>query len=180
MTNRLPTERDVAILGVVDLKDNNRFIPLTKTSCWNFQEATMAHWLATAPNTQFIYNDLVDGKFVSLIFDMKDNSSRIIPYPVSAVSPTGKEAVSINYARLRLTRPDYGYGGKGQDAREKVTWPEDDGLFLVNLETGAAKLIVSIASVRDRMPAAEEGDLLVGTLCESGDGQGLENDVVHL
>ena len=157
VTNRLPTERDAATLGVVDLKDNNRFIPLTKTSCWNFQEATMAHWLATAPNTQFIYNDLVDGKFVSLIFDMKDNSNRIIPCPVSAVSPTGKEAVSINYARLRLTRPDYGYGGKGQDAREKVTWPEDDGLFLVNLETGTAKLIVSIASVRDRMPKAEEG-----------------------
>jgi len=64
--------------------------------------------------------------------------------------------VSINYARLRLTRPDYGYGGDGQDARRKVTWPTDDGLWLVNLENGQAKLIVPIASVRDRMPQVKD------------------------
>lgn len=155
--DRLATEQDVATLGVVDLQDGNRFIPLTDTRCWNFQEATMAHWLATAPDTRFIYNDLVDGKFVSVIFDMKTREKKIIPYPVSAVSPNGREAVSINYARLRMTRPDYGYGGKGQDAREKVTWPEDDGLFLVNLDTGEAKLIVSVASVRGKMPQVDEG-----------------------
>ena len=79
-----------------------------------------------------------------------------MPYPVSAVSPDGKWAVSINYARLRLTRPDYGYGGNGQDARRDVTWPTDDGLWLVNLESGEAKLIVPIASVRDRMPQVKD------------------------
>ena len=150
--NRLPTEADVAALGVVDTQDNNRFLPLTETRCWNFQEATMAHWLGTAPQTQFIFNDLVDGKFVSVIFDMATKARRIVPFPVSAVSRDGKWAVSINFARLRLTRPDYGYGGNGQDARQNVTWPADDGLWLVNLETGDAKLIVPMPSVRDRMP----------------------------
>lgn len=154
--NRLPDETDVAVLGVVDAQEGNRFVPLTETRCWNFQEATMAHWLATAPQTQFIFNDLVDGKFASVIFDCAAKSRRIIPHPISAVSPDGKWAVSINYARLRLTRPDYGYGGNGQDARSAVTWPEDDGLWLVNLETGDAKLIVSVASVRDRMPAVKD------------------------
>jgi hypothetical protein len=153
---RLPTEQDVATLGVVDQKENNRFIPLTETRCWNFQEATMAHWLGSAPNTTFIYNDLVEGKFVSVILDMKSSEKRIVPYPVSAVTQDGKWALSINYARLRLTRPDYGYGGSGQDARAEVTWPEDDGLWLVNLETGAAKLIVTIASARERMPQVKD------------------------
>ena len=153
---RLATEADVAVLGVVDAQDNNRFIPLTETRCWNFQEATMAHWLGTAPQTQFIFNDLVDGKFVSVIFDMATKTRRIVPFPVSAVSPDGKWAVSINYARLRLTRPDYGYGGNGQDARTNVTWPTDDGLWLVNLQTGEGKLIVSVASTRDRMPQVKD------------------------
>ncbi|MDX9867097.1 MAG: hypothetical protein RBT78_04165 [Kiritimatiellia bacterium] len=155
--DRLPTEADAAALGVVDLQDNNRFIPLTTTRCWNFQEATMAHWLATSPDRHFLFNDLVDGRFVTVIFDFQTRDRRIVPFPVSAVAPSGREAVSINYARLRLTRPDYGYGGKGQDARETVSWPQDDGLFLVNLETGTAKLIVPIASVRALMPAVEEG-----------------------
>lgn len=156
----LPTEKDAAILGVVDAGDNNRFIPLTDTRCWNFQEATMAHWLGTAPNESFIYNDLVDGRFVSVVFNMRTKAKRRVPYPVSAVTRDGKWAVSINYARLRLTRPDYGYGGNGQDARESVTWPEDDGLWLVNLETGEGRLIVSIASVRDRMPPVKDPQAL--------------------
>jgi hypothetical protein len=154
--NRLPTEADVAVLGVVDAQDNNRFVPLTQTRCWNFQEATMCHWLGTAPQTQFIFNDLVDGKFVSVIFDMTTKKRRILPYPVSAVSADGKWAVSINYARLRLTRPDYGYGGNGQNAQTDVTWPTNDGLWLVNLETGKARLIVPIASTRDRMPQVKD------------------------
>lgn len=153
---RLPTEADVAVLGVVDAQDGHRFLPLTDTRCWNFQEATMSHWLGTAPQTHFIFNDLVDGKFVSVIFDMTSKTRKIVPYPVSAVSPDGKWAVSINYARLRLTRPDYGYGGDGQNARRDVTWPADDGLWLVNLETGAGKLVVPIASVRDRMPQVKD------------------------
>ncbi|MDD4101048.1 MAG: hypothetical protein PHU80_00255 [Kiritimatiellae bacterium] len=157
MRNGLSTVNEPAVLGLVDLRENNRFIPLTDTRCWNFQEATMAHWLATDPNRKFIYNDLVDGKFVSVIFDIETKTKKIIPYPISAVAPNGKEAVSINYARLRLTRPDYGYDGKGQDARETVTWPEDDGLSLVNLETGEARLIVSTASARALMPKVAEG-----------------------
>lgn len=154
--DRLPTENDVATLGVVDANDGNRFVPLTKTRCWNFQEAAMAHWLGYAPNEKFIYNDLIDGAFVSVIFDLKTKAQRLVPFPVSAVSPDGKSAVCINYARLRLARPDYGYGGNGQDARSAVTWPEDDGLFLVDLEKGTARLIVSIASVRDRMPGVTD------------------------
>ncbi len=154
--NRLPTEQDVAVLGVVDAQDGNRFIPLTETRCWNFQEATMAHWLGTAPQTQFIFNDLVDGRFVSVVYDMEKRTRRVVPFPVSAVSQDGRWAVSINYARLRLTRPDYGYGGNGQDARVDTVWPEDDGLWLVDLTSGEARLIVTIASVRDRMPQVKD------------------------
>ncbi len=154
--DRLPTEQDAAVLGVVDAQDGNRFIPLTETRCWNFQEATMAHWLGTAPQTQFIFNDLVDGRFVSVIYDMATSTRRVVPFPVSAVSRDGRWAVSINYARLRLTRPDYGYGGNGQNARADTVWPEDDGLWLVDLASGEARLIVTIASVRDRMPPVKD------------------------
>jgi Tol biopolymer transport system component len=77
---------------------------------------------------------------------------KVIPYPVSSVSPNGKEAVSINFSRLRITRTDYGYGGKGQNPKAEVQFPEDDGIFLVNLETGKAKLIVSISQIRALVP----------------------------
>ena len=154
--NRLPDENDLATLGLVDMKTYD-FIPLTQTRAWNFQQGCMAHWLGTSPDSLIIFNDLREGKFVSVIMNVHTKAEiKTIPYPVSAVSPNGKEAVSINFARLRKTRSDYGYGGNGQDAKENTQFPEDDGLFLVNLETGDAKLIVSIAQIKEMVPEIPE------------------------
>lgn len=61
----------------------------------------------------------------------------------------GKKAISINFARLRITRTGYGYGGEGQDAKPGSQFPENDGLFLVDLEAGEAKIIVSVADVKE-------------------------------
>lgn len=154
--DRLPLTTDPAVLGIVDLKEDNRFIPLTETRCWNFQEGTMAHWLGSDPNSKFIYNDLVEEKFVSVVIDIKTRVKRVIPYPVSAVTRDGRWAISINYARLNTTRPDYGYDGNGQDPLLDTTWPKEDGLFLVDLESGKGKLIVSIDSVREQMPEVKD------------------------
>lgn len=149
---RLPTENDPATLGLVDL-ENHTFIPLSTTRAWNFQQGCMAHWLATSPDSLIIYNDLRDGKFVSIIMNVHTKEEiKTIAYPVSAVSPNGKEAVSINFSRIRITRTDYGYGGEGQDTQPNVQFPENDGIFLVNLETGKAKLIVSVNDVKEQVP----------------------------
>ena len=155
INGRLPEAGETCTLGLVDLQDGNKFIPIAETRTWNFQEAAMCFWLPWAENT-LLYNDMRDGKFVSVILNWKTGEERIIPYPVSAVSSDGEWAVSINYARLRLARPDYGYAGGGQDARADVSWPEDDGLWLVNLKTGEGKLIVTVASQRDRMTQMED------------------------
>ena len=44
LKDRMP-DGEPCTLGLVDLEDGNRFIPVTTTRCWNFQEAAMAHWL---------------------------------------------------------------------------------------------------------------------------------------
>jgi len=156
---RLPDETDPATIGLVDLKTYN-FIPLTVTYAWNFQQGCMAHWLATSPDSLIIYNDLRMGKYVSVIMNVFTKKEiKIIPYPVSAVSPDGKEAISINFSRLRLTRPDYGYGGNGQDPGEDIPFPHNDGLFLVDLETGVAKLLISFVEIKDLVPPLQEGSI---------------------
>ena len=40
--------------------------------------------------------------------------------------------------------------------RTSVTWPKDDGLWLVNLETGQGRLSAPVASARDRMPPVKD------------------------
>jgi hypothetical protein len=156
---KLPTEDEPATLGLVDLT-TNEFIPIVETHAWNFQQGCMAHWLATSPDSLIIYNDLRNGKFVSIILNVHSKKEiRIIPYPISGVAPNGKEAVSINFSRLRKTRKGYGYGGDGQDARLDRAFPEDDGLHFINLETGDSKLIVSFADIKELVPEVPNGGL---------------------
>lgn len=150
--HKLPTEQEPATLGLVDLT-NHEFIPIATTRAWNFQQGCMAHWLGTNPDSLIIYNDLRDDRFVSVILNVHTQQElKVIPHPVSAVSPDGKEAVSINFARLRKTRKGYGYGGNGQAGQLTQTFPEEDGLFLVDLETGEANLLVSVADVKALVP----------------------------
>ena len=152
VNGRLSAAGEACTIGVVDTRDENRFIPFAETRAWNFQEAAMAHWLPWAKDT-VVFNDFRDGKFVAVVMNWRTKEVlRVIPHPVSAVSADGRKAISLNYARIRLTRPDYGYAGPGQDPLTGEAYPENDGLFLVDLMTGKAKLIVSIASVRSQMP----------------------------
>ncbi|MFW6100030.1 MAG: hypothetical protein ACOC90_01465 [Bacteroidota bacterium] len=157
--HRLPTKDDPATLGLVNM-DTKAFMPLTQTRAWNFQQGCMAHWLGTSPDSLIVFNDLRDGNFVSVVMNVHTKEEvRTLPFPVSAVAPDGKKAVSINFARLRITREDYGYGGKGQDPRENERFPEDDGLFLVDLQTGEKELLVSLADIKERVPEIPEDGL---------------------
>jgi hypothetical protein len=156
---KLPGEDEPATLGLVDLK-TNRFIPLTQTHAWNFQQGCMAHWLGTSPDSLIIFNDFRKGKFVAVIMNVHTRKEiKTYPYPVSAVSSDGKEALSINFSRLRLVRPDYGYGGNGQEPENEIPFPEDDGLFLINLETGSAKLLVTYKQIKDLVPPIKDGSI---------------------
>jgi hypothetical protein len=155
----IPTEHEAAVLGLVDMESLD-FLPLTTTKAWNFQQGCMAHWLGTSPDSLIIYNDLEEGRFVSRIMNVfTQKILKTFPHPVSAVSPDGKKAISINFARLRLTRPDYGYGGEGQDARAENPFPEDDGLFLLDLESGEIRLLVSIADVKNMVREVPDGGM---------------------
>ncbi len=156
---KIPDENDVATLGLVDLK-TNKFLPVAKTRAWNLQQGCMAHWLGTSPDSVIIYNDMRNGHYVAVILNVFTKKEiKIIPYPVAAVSPDGHTALSINFARLRITRPDYGYAGAGQDAKAAIPYPDDDGIFLVNLQTGKARLVISLSALKSLVPeiAAKDG-----------------------
>ena len=146
LNGRLPAANERCTLGLVDLEDGNRFVPVTTTACWNFQEAAMAHWI---DDDTILFNDVRDGKFKTVIMNWRTGRDiRVLPLPVSAVSEDRTWAVSINYARLSLTRPDYGYAGPGQDARANVEYPADDGIWTMDLKTGERRLVVPISETR--------------------------------
>lgn len=151
VNGRLSRAGEPCTIGVIDTKDGNKFIPVSETRAWNFQEAAMGHWLPWGED-MIAFNDFRDGRFVTVVMNWRTKAERVIPHPIAAVSPDGRKAISLNYARIRLTRPGYGYAGAGQDPLVGSAWPDNDGLWLVDLETGDAKLIVPISAVRGKAP----------------------------
>lgn len=144
--DRPPKPEDRAIIGLIDLTDNNRWQRIAETSAWNWQQGTMLQWLLTPPQRLIIYNDRQGGRFISIIRDVNTGESRTLPLPIYTISKNGKSALSLNFARLHQTRPGYGYNGL-PDPWENELYPEKDGIYWMDLSTGEHHLIISLKQV---------------------------------
>jgi len=140
--DRAPKDSDAITLGMVDLQNENQWIPFGQSRAWGWQQGCMLQWLPGSSDT-VIYNDRQGGRFVCVVQNVFTSESRILPRPVYAVAPNGTMGVSVNFARLNDTRPGYGYTGL-KDAAAGKNHPDDDGIFLVNLKTGQSKLIFTL------------------------------------
>lgn len=139
--HRSPTADDVIEVGMVDLQEKDRWIPLGTSRAWNWQQGCMLQWIP-GTESKIIWNDREKDRFVSHIMDVKTGDKRTIPSPVYALSPNGKEAVSCDFSRVADCRPGYGYAGIRDRFFDDMA-PAGSGVTHVNLETGAEKLIVS-------------------------------------
>lgn len=142
VADRLVEARDRAAVCLID-PATQELTRVAETSAWNLQQGAMLHWLPTAPERELVYNDRINGRLVSVILDVKTHRRRIIDRPIAAVSHDGKCAISLNYDRLRRIRPVTGYAG-GDATAPLVNRPADDGLFILDLETGKSRLLVSV------------------------------------
>jgi hypothetical protein len=136
----------MSTVGYVDTR-SGEWQPLADTLAWNLQQGTMLHWLPTRPNTHIVFNDLIGRGLVSHQVDVEGRKiERTYDRPIAALSHRGDVACNLNYARMFRRRRVVGYAG-ADDRTEGVLHPADDGLFLMNIETGDTKLIVSMETI---------------------------------
>lgn len=139
--HRSPTAADEIEVGMIDLHDGDRWIPLGKSVAWNWQQGCMLQWI---PGTEssIIWNDREGDRFVSHIMDVATREKRTIPSPVYALSPDGRTAVSCDFSRVADCRPGYGYAGFRDPFFEDMA-PKQTGITRVDLSTGKSELIIS-------------------------------------
>ncbi len=155
--HRTPEPDDVITVGMVDLEDGDRWIELGQSRAWNWQQGCMLQWVPGSAS-RILWNDREGDRFVCHVMDVKTGQRRTIPHPVYSVSPDGKSAVSADFRRIHDVRPGYGYAGLPDPHVDDLA-PADSGLFHVDLETGEAKLVLSIADIarRGTIPNEEPG-----------------------
>ena len=179
--DRPPAAGDAARLGLIDLAAG-RFEPLAETRAWNFQQGCMAHWLGEKVSDtlavkvsdtfspQIIFNAREGDRFVAVVLDVHSGKRRVLAAPVAAVSNDGRWSLGLNFARLADMRPGYGYAGVADPFAEELC-PEADGVTLLDITTGQARLVIPMAELARELPAELRGlKLYVNHALFSDDG----------
>ena len=153
--HRSPKADDVIRVGLVDLKENDRWSELGTSRAWCWQQGCMLQWRPGA-KSEVVWNDREGDRFVCRLFDVESGKRRTIPHPIYTLNPDGRTAVSPSFARLNDVRPGYGYAGLPDQYREELA-PKDSGIFRIDLDSGKQTLIVSLTDMAN-VPYAR-GDL---------------------
>ena len=145
---RQPLPGEKLTLGLIDLQDNNTFIPLAESDSWCWQQGCMFQWLNDCDDT-VIYNDREGDHFVSRTLNIKTGEKKTLCRPVYCLSPDGRYAASVNFSRLDRERPGYGYPGAFDFSCDEPI-PADDGIYIIDLKKNTSRLIVSVKEVTER------------------------------
>lgn len=140
--HRTPTADDRIGIGMIDLQEGDRWIPLGTSHAWGWQQGCMLQWVPGTDST-VIWNDRGPEGFVSHLLDVKTGSRRTLPRPVYALSPDGAWAITADFARIQNMRPGYGYQGVPDPVADERA-PADSGIWRMDLSTGACTLLISL------------------------------------
>ncbi len=153
--DRPPTRDDVLEVGMVDLHDGDRWIPLGTTTAWCWQQGCMLQWLP-GHDDRIIFNTREDGHYGSVIVDTVGTVHKRLPRAIYTVSPDGREAICNDFVRTGHTRLGYGYVGIDDPYRD-VNAPGESGLWRMDLGTGENEMILSLAGIvkLDAVPTME-------------------------
>ena len=143
--HRTPSSEDVIQVGMIDLKRGNRWTKLGESTAWCWQQGCMLQFVPGSSD-EVIWNDREGDHFVSHIVNIKTMKVRSLPMPVYTLSPDGKTALGLDFARLQIRRPGYGYVGV-IDGTLNVKAPDNTGIYSINLQTGESKLLITPAQI---------------------------------
>ena len=152
--DHLPNPDEAAGIVLIDAR-TRKLTRIAETRAWNLQQGAMPHWNPLHPEDEILFNDQADGKLVTVVLNVNNGKRRLLPMALAGVSSNGRHALCLNYARLAKLRPVVGIRGTA-DHSSQGNHPEDDGAFLMDLETGSTKIVLSVAEtfrrLKDRHP----------------------------
>jgi hypothetical protein len=149
--DRAPGAGDSVAIGLIDPAGGRPFERLTESRAWNWQQGAMLQWHPAQPDNVFVHNDRRDDRFVGVVRDIAKGELAVIDRPIYAILPDGRTAFSVDFARLAVHRPGYGYAG-GRDPHAGDPQPAGDGIQRIDLATGRADVIVTLAQLAALAP----------------------------
>src|SRR5690606_35028169 len=141
-TKKLPERNRSVSVKVYDTR-SKEIVFSHESHAYNWQQGTKAQWLN---ERKFIFNNYVDGQYVSMMVDLIEGKIENIPCPIYDCFNTDY-ALTLTFERLMALRPDYGYRNKAALTEDEISNTINDGIFHVNLSTLETKLLLRIEDI---------------------------------
>ena len=144
--DRLPRPGDVAQIVVIDL-ETGETRTVAETRGWDVQLGAQLQW--GADDRTLLYNDveLRDWMPYGVRHDLQTGEVRRLGGTVYSVSPDGRFAASPCLRRMTVTQRGYGVVVPKDQIPENRGASEDDGIWRTDLQTGDARLLISLAQI---------------------------------
>ena len=136
-----PTDRGE--IGLIDLQDGYKWTQIGETTAWNWQQGARLQW--RPGSEEIVWNDRADdGKtFVCRVYNFRTGMRRTFPRPIYDLSPDGATALTHDFERMNLFHGTEYVGI--EDPYEKEFAPSQTGIWKMNMDTGKAEMILSLA-----------------------------------
>jgi hypothetical protein len=144
--DRLPQPGDVAEIVVLDLQTGEVRM-VAETRGWDTQLGAQVQW--GADDSQLFFND-VDAetwRVAGVRLNPATGARQILDGSVYMISPDGKWAASPCLLRIGVTQAGYGVVVPPEHIPVQRGAPADDGIYLTNVDTGEARLLVSLQQI---------------------------------
>ncbi|MEX0921653.1 MAG: hypothetical protein WDZ84_02675 [Rhodovibrionaceae bacterium] len=148
---RLPQAGDTAEIGYFDLQ-GGAFRRLADTRAFNWQQGSMLQWLGPDFAGRILFNDLEGARPICRLLDLEGGEERL-PQAVYTVHPCGGFALAPDFQRTTAVRDAYGYALAVPPEKTGALW-EDDGIWRVELNSGATTKILEIAALLATRPVS--------------------------
>lgn len=129
---------DTVEIILFDTKNNNSYEVIGNTKAWNVQQGCMLQWLGPDYSNRIIYNDFREGRYCSVILNVKTREEKVIDMPIYNVSQDGKFALTLDFSRLHRLRKGYGYSNIPEVTKNEKC-PNRPCIWRVDLQNGQIK-----------------------------------------
>lgn len=142
--SRPPLPRETCNFGVVS--EDGVFHSVHSTHTWNYPQGSRQQWIGSLDF--FTCNDRDEnGKVFAWVCDARKLSVvQKLGFPVHCINPNVRKAVYINYDRLHAVG-GYGYVHDSSKQKHLIDIPNDDGIWVGDIDSNITLLLVSLAEI---------------------------------
>lgn len=148
--DRLPGPGDAARILVVDLVAGETRL-VAETRGWDSQLGAQVQWGPDDRSLLFNDVDTRDWQPFGVRLDPLTGTVKRLDGTVYAVAPDGRRAASPCLRRIARTQRGYGVVVPPEFLPSNRGAPADDGIHIVDLETGGSRMLVTVAEVVEQV-----------------------------